>query len=268
MAGVMSCFSLEGKVALITGASRGIGEAIARGYAEAGARVVLASRKQEGLDAVAAEIEAAGGHALAVAAHTGDDAAVQRLVERVAEAYGGVDILVNNAATNPHFGPILSAEESHWDKTLDVNVKGYFRLAKACVPWMRARGGGKIINMASIAGTAPQPGMGVYCVSKAAVLMLTEVLAVELAADNIQVNAIAPGFVKTKFSAAIWDSPALNRATLAGIPQQRMAEPSELVGIALYLASPASSFTTGSTFLVDGGQAVGDPLYQLMTTAP
>ena len=268
MAGVMGYFSLEGKVALITGASRGIGEAIARGYAEAGARVALASRKQEGLDAVAAEIEAAGGHALALAAHTGDDAAVQRLVERVAEVYGGIDILVNNAATNPHFGPILSAEESHWDKTLDVNVKGYFRLAKACVPWMRARGGGKIINMASIAGTTPQPGMGVYCVSKAAVLMLTEVLAVELAADNIQVNAVAPGFVKTKFSAAIWDNPALNRATLAGIPQQRMAEPDELVGIALYLASGASSFTTGSTFLVDGGQAVGDPLYRLMGDSP
>jgi NAD(P)-dependent dehydrogenase (short-subunit alcohol dehydrogenase family) len=267
MAEVMSYFSLAGKVALITGASRGIGEAIARGYAGAGARVVLASRKQEGLDALAAEIEAAGHQALAVAAHTGDDAAVQRLVERVVEAYDGIDILVNNAATNPHYGPLLSAEESHWDKTIDVNVKGYFRLAKACVPWMRARGGGKIINMASIAGTTPQPGMGVYCVSKAAVLMLTEVLAVELAADNIQVNAIAPGFVKTKFSSAIRDNPTLNQATLAGIPQQRMAEPHELVGIALYLASPASSFTTGSTFLVDGGQTIGDPIYHLMTAS-
>jgi NAD(P)-dependent dehydrogenase (short-subunit alcohol dehydrogenase family) len=261
-------FSLAGKVALITGASRGIGEAIARAYAAAGARVVLASRKQEGLEAVAAEITAGGGQALAAAAHTGDDAAVQRLIERVVGAYGGVDILVNNAATNPHFGPILSAEDSHWDKTFDVNVKGYFRLAKACVPWMRARGGGKIINMASIAGTTPQPGMGIYCVSKAAVLMLTEVLAVELAADNIQVNAIAPGFIKTRFSAAIWDNPALNRATLAGIPQGRMAAAHELVGIALYLAAPASSFTTGATFLVDGGQAVGDPLYQLLQAAP
>jgi NAD(P)-dependent dehydrogenase (short-subunit alcohol dehydrogenase family) len=257
-------FSLGGKVALITGASRGIGEAIARGFAAAGASVVLASRKQEGLDIVAAEITAAGGQAMAVPAHTGDDAAVQRLIERVVESCGGVDILVNNAATNPHFGPILSAEDSHWDKTLDVNVKGYFRLAKACAPWMRARGGGKIINMASIAGKTPQPGMGVYCVSKAAVLMLTEVLAVELAPDNIQVNAIAPGFIKTKFSAAIWDNPELNRATLGGIPQGRMAEAGELVGIALYLASPASSFTTGATFLVDGGQAVGNSLYQLL----
>ena len=139
MVDALQVFSLAGKVALITGASRGIGKAIALGYADAGARVVLASRKQEGLDAVAAEIEAKGGHALAVVAHTGDDAAVQRLVERVVEAFGGVDILVNNAATNPHYGPILSAEESHWDKTLDVNVKGYFRMAKACAPWMRAR---------------------------------------------------------------------------------------------------------------------------------
>ena len=266
MVDALQVFSLAGKVALITGASRGIGEAIALGYADAGARVVLASRKQEGLDAVAAEIEAKGGHALAVAAHTGDDAAVQRLVERVVEAFGGVDILVNNAATNPHYGPILSAEESHWDKTLDVNVKGYFRMAKACAPWMRARAGGKIINVASIAGTRPQPGMGVYCVSKAAVLMLTEVLAVELAADNIQVNAIAPGFIKTKFSATIRDNPPLNAAILAGIPQRRMADPQELVGIALYLASSASSFTTGSTFMVDGGQAVGDPVYQLLTS--
>jgi NAD(P)-dependent dehydrogenase (short-subunit alcohol dehydrogenase family) len=265
MVDALKVFSLAGKVALITSASRGIGEAIARGYAGAGAQVVLASRKQERLDAVAEEITATGGQALAVAAHTGDDAAVQRLVERVVEAYGGVDILVNNAATNPHYGSILSVEESHWDKILEVNVKGYFRMAKACVPWMQARGGGKIINVASIAGTIPQPGMGLYCVSKAAVLMLTEVLAVELAADNIQVNAIAPGFVKTKFSAAIWDNPARNRATLAGIPQQRMADPHELVGIALYLASPASSFTTGSTFLVDGGQAVGNPMYQLIT---
>jgi NAD(P)-dependent dehydrogenase (short-subunit alcohol dehydrogenase family) len=257
-------FDLSGKVAIITGASRGIGEAIARTLAAAGAGVVLSSRKQAGLEAVAAGIRAAGGAALALAAHTGDDALVQQLVARTVETFGGVDILVNNAATNPHFGALLSAEDSHWDKTFDVNVKGYFRMVKACVPSMQQRGGGKVINMASIAGTTPQPGMGVYCVSKAAVLMLTEVLAVELAPLNIQVNAIAPGFVKTKFSAAIWANPAINEATLAGIPQHRMAEPLEIAGIALYLASPASNFTTGATMLVDGGQAIGNPLYNVM----
>jgi NAD(P)-dependent dehydrogenase (short-subunit alcohol dehydrogenase family) len=254
-------FDLTGKVALVTGASRGIGAAIALAYARAGARVVLASRKQEGLDQVAAAIRAQGGAALPVAAHTGDAAAVEQLVARAVAAFGGVDILVNNAATNPHFGPILTAEDSHWDKTLDVNVKGYFRMAQACVPHMAQRGGGKIVNLASIAGKFPQPGMGVYCVSKAAVLMLTEVLAAELAPLNIQVNAIAPGFVKTKFSAAIWGNPALNAAALAAIPQQRMAEPEEIAGLAVYLAAPASSFTTGATFLVDGGQAIGNVLY-------
>ena len=256
-------FDLSGKVAIVTGASRGIGEAIAVTLAGAGANVVVSSRKQEGVDAVAERIRAGGGEATAITAHTGDAAAVEALVAAAVESYGGVDIVVNNAATNPHFGPVLTADESHWDKTFEVNVKGYMRLIKACVPSMQARGGGKIINMASIAGKVPQPGMGVYCVTKAGVIMLTEVLAAELAPLNIQVNAIAPGFVKTKFSAAIWSDDALNTATLAAIPQQRMAEPEEIAGMALYLASPASSFTTGATILVDGGQAIGSHLYNL-----
>lgn len=252
-------FDLTGKVAIITGASRGIGQAIAEAYAAVGARVVLASRKQAGLDALARSINAAGGEALAVATHTGDPVAVEALVARAIEVFGGVDIVVNNAATNPHFGPILEAEESMWDKTLDVNIKGYWRVAKACAAPMRARGGGKIINMASVAGKAPQTGMGVYCVSKAGVIMLTEVLAVELAADNIQVNAIAPGFIKTRFSSAIWDNPNIHEAVVRTIPQHRIAAPKELTGIALYLASAASSFTTGATFVVDGGQLTGSP---------
>ncbi|MBP6016178.1 MAG: glucose 1-dehydrogenase [Candidatus Promineofilum sp.] len=247
-------FDLTGKVALITGGSRGIGLAVAEAYAAAGARVALASRKQAAVDEAAEKLQRNGGEALAVAAHTGDGAAVAALIERVVDYFGGIDILVNNAATNPHFGPFLSAEDSHWDKILDVNVKGYFRVAKACVPSMRARGGGKIINVASVAGLGPQPMMGVYCVSKAAVLMMTEVLASELAADNIQVNAIAPGFVKTKFSEVLWSTPEINEQLVKAVPQRRMAEPEEIAGIAVYLASAASSFTTGATFVVDGGQ--------------
>ena len=247
-------FDLTGKVALITGGSRGIGLAIAEAYAAAGARLALASRKQEAVDAAAETIRQAGGEALAVAAHTGDGAAVTALVECVVEQYGGIDILVNNAATNPHFGPFLTAEASHWDKILDVNVKGYFRVAKACIPFMRARGGGKVINMASVAGLEPQRMMGVYCVSKAAVLMMTQVLAAETAADNIQVNAIAPGFVKTKFSQVLWSTPDVHDRLVGAIPAGRMAEAEEIAGIAVYLASAASSFTTGATFVVDGGQ--------------
>jgi len=250
-------FDLSGQVALITGASRGIGAAIAKTYAAAGAKVVLSSRKQPDLEAVADEIRAAGGEALPLAAHTGDLKTIQAVVKQAVDTFGGLDIAINNAATNPHFGHILTSEESHWSKILDVNVTGYFRVAKTCAEAMKERGGGKIINMASVAGLSPQPGMGIYCVSKSAVLMLTEVLAAELAQFNIQVNAIAPGFIKTRFSQAIWDTPQIFEATIKKIPQGRIAEPEELTGIALYLASNASDFTTGATFTIDGGQMVG-----------
>lgn len=250
-------FDLNGKVALVTGASRGIGLAIAQAYALAGAKVVLSSRKQEGLDKAADQIRAIGGEVMPLAAHTGSSDAVMTVVDQAVHVWGGIDIVVNNAATNPHFGHIMTAEESHWDKILDVNVKGYFRVVKACVPIMKERGGGSVINMASVAGKEPQPMMGVYSVSKAAVIMLTEVLAAELAQDNIRVNAIAPGFVKTSFSRALWQNEGIYNAVVKAIPQRRMAEPDEIAGMALYLASGASQFTTGGTFVVDGGQLVG-----------
>ena len=253
-----SLFDLTGKVAIVTGGSRGIGYEMAKAFAGAGAKVVLASRKQADLDEAAAQLRAeTGGEILAVAAHTGDADAVDALVARTVEAFGGLDILVNNAATNPHFGPIMTAEESHWAKIMDVNVVGYFRMVKAVAASMAERGGGSVINMASVAGKAPIQNMGVYCVSKAAVLMLTEVLAGELAAQQIRVNAVAPGFVKTKFSAALWQNEQIYDAVVKAIPQGRMADAPELAGIALYLASDASSFTTGATFVVDGGQLVG-----------
>ena len=253
-------FSLKGKVALITGASRGIGQAVAEAYALSGAKVVLSSRKQLALDLVAEKINAAGGEAPPLAAHTGDQASIDDLISRAIEVFGGIDILFNNAGTNPHFGPILTAEESHWQKILEVNLVGYFRMVKACVGSMKDRGGGKIINVASIAGIKPQMGMGVYSVSKAGVLMLTQVLAVELAEYNIQVNSIAPGFIKTQFSRVLWETPEIHDAIVKMIPQRRMAEATELAGISLYLASSASSFTTGSIFLIDGGQLVGQKI--------
>jgi len=250
-------FDLTGKVALVTGASKGIGLAIAEAFSAAGAKVVLSSRKQEALDEAAEKIKSAGGEALPIAAHTGSSEAVTNLVDKVINDMGGVDILVNNAATNPYFGPLLDSDESHWDKILEVNIKGYFRMAKACVNSMRERGGGKIINVASIAGLRPWPGLGIYNVSKAGVLMMTKVLALELAVDNIQVNAIAPGLIKTKFSRALWESPEAQKSVAMTVPQSRAGLPEEVTGIALYLASGASSFTTGGVFVVDGGQAIG-----------
>ena len=256
----MHDFDLSGKVALVTGASRGIGLAIAQALAAAGVRVALSGRKQASLEQAAEQIRLAGGQALPVAAHSGDAQAVQALVDRVVDEWGGVDILVNNAGTNPHFGPLLSAEESQWEKILQVNLLGYVRAIKACVESMTRRGGGKVINIASIAGLHAQAGLGVYGVSKAAVLMLTRVLALELAAANIQVNAIAPGLIKTQFSRVLWETPEIYQALLKSIPQGRFGAPEELAGLAVYLASPASSFITGSVFVVDGGQTAGERL--------
>jgi len=247
---------LEGKVAVVTGASRGIGRSIALAFARAGARVVLSSRKQEAVDTVVEEIRRAGGEALAVAAHAARPDEVESMTARAAETFGGVDIAVANAATNPHFGPLLAAEPAHWDKTFELNVKGYALLARAVVPRMRLRGGGSIVFVASIAGLRPWPGLGVYSVSKAAVLHMTRVLAQELGGENIRVNAIAPGLIETRFSAALYEAPGARAAREQEIPLHRLGAPDEVAGMAVHLAGPASTFTTGGVFVVDGGQSI------------
>ena len=202
---------------------------------------------------MAEEIERSGNAALAVQAHMGYPDQVKSLVVQTLEKWGRVDIVVNNAGTNPHFGPILTADEGQVDKILDVNLKGYFRLAQMAVPHMKEQGGGKIINVASVAGLRPPDKMGIYGISKAGDLMLTQVLARELGQYNIQVNAIAPGIVQTKFSRALWEDTELMARYQANVPLRRVGKPEDVAGAALYLASPAADWVTGTVLVVDGG---------------
>ncbi len=246
-------FDLSGRVAIVTGASRGIGKSIAAEYARAGAKVALASRNQDALDEAARDIRAEGGEAIGIAAHNGDKAALKNLVAQTVAHFGRLDILVNNAATNPHFGPTLEAADSHWQKTIEVNLMGNVWLSQAAVEVMRSNDGGKLINIASIVGLHPGRFQGIYSITKAGIISLTKSLAVELGADNIQVNAIAPGLVRTKFAQALWGNPALLDPVLARTPAGRIGQPDDICGIALFLASPASGFTTGAVFVIDGG---------------
>lgn len=244
---------LNDRVAIVTGASRGIGKAIAVAYAAAGAKVVLASRKQEGLAEAAAEIQAAGGTALPVAAHVGDEQAVGALVERTLEAFGRVDIAVSNAGTNPHFGPTLSATAALWDKIMEVNLRGAFLLCRAVAPIMEAQGGGRIVIMSSIAGIRPSQGLGIYSVSKAGLNMLTKVLAQELGPSKIRVNAIAPGTIKTRFSQVLVETEEIAQRIVSRTPLGYIGAPEDVVGAALFLASPLSDYVTGAVITVDGG---------------
>ena len=246
-------FDLSGRVAIVTGASRGIGKSIAAEYARAGAKVALSSRKQDALDEAARDIRAEGGEAIGIAAHNGDKAALKNLVAQTVSHFGRLDILVNNAATNPHFGATLEAADSYWQKTIEVNLMGNVWLSQAAVEVMRSNGGGKLINIASIVGLHPGRFQGIYSITKAGIISLTKSLAVELGADNIQVNAIAPGLVRTKFAQALWGNPELLNPVLARTPAGRIGQPGDICGMALFLASPASGFTTGAVFVIDGG---------------
>lgn len=249
-------FGLDGKVAIVTGASKGIGEAIVRFLTDAGAKVVISSRKQADLDTLAEELRQQGADVTAVAAHVGDLAQLENLVARTIATYGGVDILVNNAAANPHYGPTLEFPASAFDKIMQINVQAPAELTRLVYASMKARGGGSIINISSIAGLTPDPGLGMYSVSKAALNMLTKVHAKELGADGIRVNAICPGLIKTKFSQALWQDEKMLERFTKRLPIARMGTVEEIAGLALFLASPASGYCTGGIYTADGGTTI------------
>jgi NAD(P)-dependent dehydrogenase (short-subunit alcohol dehydrogenase family) len=251
---------LDGKVAVITGGSRGIGEAIARTFVAQGARVVIASRKLDGVASVAASIAKDHGsdRIRAVAAHTGKEDECVRLVSEAVAAFGKVDVLVNNAGTNPFFGPMLNADNGSWDKTFEVNLKGYFWCAREVARHLTARSaGGSIVNVASVAGLVASPMQGVYSMTKASVISMTKTLALELGPSKIRVNAIAPGFVDTRLASAVLKNDELVKVVVGRTPLGRYGTPDEIAGGALYLASDAASFLTGHTLVIDGGLTIG-----------
>jgi NAD(P)-dependent dehydrogenase (short-subunit alcohol dehydrogenase family) len=248
-----SLFDLTGKVAIVTGASKGIGEAIAEFLGAAGARVVVSSRKLEAVNQVADSITKKGGIAKAIACHMGDAAEIARLVDETITVYGTIDIIVNNAAVNPVFGPVVETDGSAFDKIMNVNVKGPFELAKKAYPFMKQKKSGSVINISSIGGLRPEPGLGIYSVSKAALISLTKVMAKEWGEDNIRANVICPGLIKTKFSEALWSNDKIMHTMMKVLPIKRVGTPEEIAALALYLAADESAYCTGSVFTADGG---------------
>jgi len=248
-----SLFDLSGRVALVTGASRGIGSAIADILAEHGAQVVLSSRKQADLDAEADRINAQHAErATAIAAHAGRPEELERLVQQVMERFSRIDILVNNAATNPYFGPVLGAEPAAWDKTFEVNLRGVFLLTRLVYQASMEEHGGAIVNVASIGGIRPGLGLGIYNITKAGVIMLTRQLGRELG-PKVRVNAVAPGLIKTRFAEALWGNQQILDRVLAQNPMGRIGMPSEVAAAVLFLASDAASYVNGEVLVVDGG---------------
>jgi len=248
-------FPLEGKVALITGGSRGIGKATALGFARAGADVVIASRKLPDLEKVAEEIRGLGRESLAIAAHVGRLEDINNLVTKAVEKFERIDILVNNAGTNPNLDSALDTQERAWDAVMNLNLKGLFFLSQAVARVMKAKGGGCIINIASMDGI--RPGMlPVYSISKAGVIMATKVMALEWAQFGIRVNVVAPGLAKTRFSEPFWNNPEVWESWVSKIPMQRPAEPEEIAGMILSLASDAAGYVTGAVITVDGGATI------------
>jgi len=250
---IKKLFDLKGKVAVVTGSSKGIGKAIAEGLAEYGAKVIVSSRSQDSVDEVASEFKAKGYETTGIACHVGDEEQRKALIEKTVALYGGIDILVNNAATNPVFSPLEGIEDNVFDKIMDVNVKACYSFAKLCFPYMQEKKNGSIINIASVEGLKPSLGLGLYGVSKSALIMLTKSQASEWGKYGIRSNAICPGLIKTKFSKALWSNEHLMKQVENHLPLQRAADPTEIAGLALYLASEASSYTTGAVMNADGG---------------
>ncbi|MFP6674735.1 MAG: glucose 1-dehydrogenase [Pirellulaceae bacterium] len=249
-------FSLHGKNAIITGGTRGIGLAIVRGFLEAGATVTLCSRKQENVDKAVEELADVAANLQAVVAHVGKLDQLERLVANAEERFGDVDLLVNNAGTNPYYGPIVDSEDAAWDKTMEVNLRGPYVLSKLVARKMVVNGGGSIVNIASIAGITAAPLQGIYSVTKAGLIMLTKVMARELGRDGIRVNCICPGVIKTKLSSALWSDPEAEKQAASLKALGRIGTTDELVGAAIYFACDASSFTTGAVLQIDGGMVL------------
>ena len=254
----MSQFDLTGKVAIITGSSKGIGKASAFEPAEHGAKVVISSRKQDACDAVAAEINGkyGDGTAIAVAANISDKAGLQHLVDETRQAFGQINVLVCNAASNPYYGPQEGIADDQFRKILDNNIVSNHWLITMVAPEMRARRSGSIIIVSSIGGLRGSTMIGAYCISKAADMQLARNLAHEYGPDNVRVNCVAPGLIKTDFARALWEDPERQKAANSSVPLRRIGEPHEIAGAVVYLAAPASSFMTGQTIVVDGGVTI------------
>jgi NAD(P)-dependent dehydrogenase (short-subunit alcohol dehydrogenase family) len=250
---VPTTFDLGGKIAIVTGASRGIGADIARLLAQHGAHVIVSSRRQADCQTVVDGIKADGGSAEAIACHIGELEQIEALHAQVQASHGRLDILVNNAATNPYFGHILDTEPSILQKTVDVNIRGYFYMSTHGARLMIKNGGGSIINVASVNGVVPGMQQGIYSITKAAVISMTKAFAVECAEQGVRCNALLPGLTDTKFASVLVNTPAILKQALAHVPMRRVAQPSEMAGAVLYLASDAASYTTGAVLNVDGG---------------
>jgi NAD(P)-dependent dehydrogenase (short-subunit alcohol dehydrogenase family) len=251
-----SLFDLTGKVALVTGSSRGIGRAIAESMAAFGARVVVSSRKRPACEEVRDAITKRGGEAIVVPCNIGDKDELRRLVSETHEAYGPIDVLVCNAAVNPHFGPSQEIPDSAFDKVMASNVRSNHWLCQMTIPSMAERGGGAVIIVSSIGGLKGSERLGAYAISKAADMQMARNLAVEWGPRNVRVNCIAPGLVRTDFARALWQNPEIYEKTVRGYPLRRIGEPEEIAGAAVFLASAAGSFMTGQTIVLDGGATI------------
>lgn len=249
-------FSLAGKVALITGGTRGIGRAIALDFARAGAKVVVASRKQESVTATVEELKTHGPDASGIAANVSKPGEPGRIVGYAVSTFGALDILVNNAAVNPVFGPVEETSVEAFDKIMAVNVRAPFELATQALPQFKARGGGAVLNISSIGGLTPEPNLGIYSVSKAAIISLTKVQSRAWGKDNVRANVICPGLIKTDFSSALWQDEKILKHMMRNQAIARLGEPEDIAGLALFLCSEAGAFCTGGVFVADGGYTV------------